>query len=84
MGEGGLASIIHAQVLPCFSFEKTRLSTHISKPVVTYYLLVWHFLIPLLLFAGGHHNLKRENIFLSRSSTLLLTSIGAHGNWKDI
>lgn len=64
-----------------FSFETTRMSSHISKPVVTCYDLVRHFLIPVLLFAGGHHILKREDFFLLRSSILLLTFTAT---WEEI
>lgn len=75
MDEGGTGvGLYHlCAVLTMFSFGTTRMSSHISKPVVTCYDLVRHFLIPVLLFAGGHHILKREDVFLLRSSTLLLT-----------
>lgn len=81
MGEG--VGLYHPCTdLTMFSFETTRMSSYVSKPVVTYHHLVRHFLVPLLLFAGGHHILKREDVFLSRSSPLLLTCIGTHGSWE--
>lgn len=82
MGKG--VGLYHSCVgLTMFSLETTRMSSHISKPVVTYYYLVRPCLLLLLLSAGGLHILKRSGSMFSSPGVqlfcLLASALSATG-----